>query len=184
MSTGLPLLLVCLAALETALFTKALWLFLAGTVLGGVAVGFIFRGGLSELNRLAEPRHRAAVISTFFVAAYLGLGVPAVLTGLISLAVGPVGTSSTLLGSGEGGFEPVEGDGLAAQRTGAEDDGEHNLQLAQDLVQAHPGAGAFGSVRIMVQKAWARTARVTWRCQPVNERPSKWSRPRPVFSSR
>jgi hypothetical protein len=25
----------------------------------------------------------------------------------------------------------------------------------------------------MVQKAWARTARVTWRCQPVNERPSK-----------
>src|SRR5512135_890994 len=36
----------------------------------------------------------------------------------------------------------------------------------------------------MVQKAWARTARVTWRCQPVNERPSKWSSPRPVFSSR
>ena len=93
LSTGLPLLLVCLAALETALFTKALWLFLAGTVLGGVAVGFIFRCGLSELNRLAEPRHRAAVISTFFVAAYLGLGVPAVLTGLISLAVGPVDAS-------------------------------------------------------------------------------------------
>jgi predicted MFS family arabinose efflux permease len=97
-STGLPLLLVCLAALETALFTKALWLFLAGTVLGGVAVGFIFRGGLSELNRLAEPRHRAAVISTFFVAAYLGLGVPAVLTGLISLAVGPVDASAYVSG--------------------------------------------------------------------------------------
>ena len=97
-STGLPLLLVCLAALETALFTKALWLFLAGTVLGGVAVGFIFRGGLSELNRLAEPRHRAAVISTFFVAAYLGLGVPAVLAGLISLAVGPVDASAYVSG--------------------------------------------------------------------------------------
>jgi MFS family permease len=97
-STGLPLLLVCLAALETALFTKALWLFLAGTVLGGVAVGFIFRGGLSELNRLAEPRHRAAVISTFFVAAYLGLGVPAVLTGLIALAVGPVDASAYVSG--------------------------------------------------------------------------------------
>jgi MFS family permease len=97
-STGLPLLLICLAALETALFTKALWLFLAGTVLGGVAVGFIFRGGLSELNRLAEPRHRAAVISTFFVAAYLGLGVPAVLAGLISLAVGPVDASAYVSG--------------------------------------------------------------------------------------
>ena len=98
MSTGLPLLLVCPGALETALFTKALWLFLAGTVLGGVAVGFIFRGGLSELNRLAEPRHRAAIISTFFVAAYLGLGVPAVLTGLISLAVGPVDASAYVSG--------------------------------------------------------------------------------------
>ena len=97
-SAGLPLLLVCLAALESALFAKALWLFLAGTVLGGVAVGFIFRGGLSELNRLAEPRHRAAVISTFFVAAYLGLGVPAVLIGLISLAVGPVDASAYVSG--------------------------------------------------------------------------------------
>src|SRR5260370_29721309 len=92
--------------------------------------------------------------------------------------------SSTLLGRGEGGGEPVEGDGLAAQGAGAEDEGEHELQLVQDLVEGHPGAGAFGSALSMVQKAWARTARVTWRCQPVNERPSKWSRPRPVFSSR
>src|SRR5260370_19239706 len=92
--------------------------------------------------------------------------------------------SSTLLGWGEGGGEPVEGDGLAAQRAGAEDEGEHDLQLAQDLVEGHPGAGAFGSARIMVQKAWARTARVTWRCQPAEDRPSQWSKPRPVFSSR
>ena len=43
---------------------------------------------------------------------------------------------------------------------------------------------AFGSVLSMVQKAWARAARVMWRCQPVKDRPSKWARPRPVFSSR
>jgi predicted MFS family arabinose efflux permease len=90
LSAGLPLLLVCLAALESALFAKALWLFLAGTIAGGVAVGFIFRGGLSELNRLAEPRHRAAVVSTFFAAAYVGLGLPPVLTGLIAELVGAV----------------------------------------------------------------------------------------------
>src|SRR6202453_2357425 len=93
-STGLPLLLVCLAALEAALFGKALWLFVVATIAGGIAVGFIFRGGLSELNRLAEPRHRAAVVSAFFVAAYLGLGLPAVLIGLISLPVGPVDASA------------------------------------------------------------------------------------------
>jgi MFS family permease len=91
---GLPLLVVCLAALESALFARALWLFLVGTVAGGVAVGLIFRGGLSELNRLAEPHRRAAVVSTFFVAAYIGLGLPAVLTGLISLPVGPVDASA------------------------------------------------------------------------------------------
>ncbi len=94
MSIGLPLLLVCLAVLESALFARALWLFLAGTVTGGVAVGLIFRGGLSEINRLAEPGHRAAMVSTFFAAAYLGLGLPPVLTGLISQAVGTVDASA------------------------------------------------------------------------------------------
>ena len=97
-NTGLPLLLVCLAALEAALFGKALWLFVVATIAGGIAVGFIFRGGLSELNRLAEPRHRAAVVSAFFVAAYIGLGLPAVLVGLISLQVGPVDASAYVSG--------------------------------------------------------------------------------------
>ena len=92
-TAGLPLLLVCLAMLEAALFAKALWLFLVGTVIGGIAVGLVFRGGLSELNRLAEPRHRAAVVSTFFAAAYLGLGLPAILTGLISQLISTVDAS-------------------------------------------------------------------------------------------
>src|ERR1700727_2780920 len=39
-STGLPMLLVCLATLESALFAKALWLFLVATIAGGIAVGF------------------------------------------------------------------------------------------------------------------------------------------------
>jgi MFS family permease len=94
MTAGLPLLLACLAALESALFAKALWLFLAGTVIGGIAVGLTFRGGLSEINRLAEPARRAAVVSTFFAAAYLGLGLPPVLTGLISQLVGTVDASA------------------------------------------------------------------------------------------
>jgi MFS family permease len=97
-STGLPLLLICLAALEAALFGKALWLFVVATIAGGIAVGLIFRGGLSELNRLAGPRHRAAVVSAFFIAAYIGLGLPAVLIGLISLQVGPADASAYVSG--------------------------------------------------------------------------------------
>lgn len=94
LSIGLPLLLVCLGALEGALFAKALWLFVVGTIVGGIAVGLIFRGGLSELNRLADPRHRAATVSTFFVAAYIGLGLPAVLTGIISQSTGTADASA------------------------------------------------------------------------------------------
>jgi MFS family permease len=93
-SVGLPLLLVALGMLESALFAQALWLFLAGTIVGGIAVGLVFRSGLSELNRLAEPRRRAAVMSTFFAAAYLGLGLPVVLTGLISQVTGTLDASA------------------------------------------------------------------------------------------
>jgi len=39
----------------------------------------------------------------------------------------------------------------------------------------------LGQTGAWCRRARARTARVTWRCQPANERPSKWSRPRPVF---
>jgi hypothetical protein len=63
------------------------------------------------------------------------------------------GTSGTLLACGEGSGEAVEGDGLAAQGAGAEDDGGHDLQLVQDLVRGHPGARALGSVLSMVAKA-------------------------------
>jgi len=38
------------------------------------------------------------VVSTFFVAAYLGLGVPAILIGVISLSVGPVDASAYVSG--------------------------------------------------------------------------------------
>ena len=47
-NVGVALMLVCLAGLESALFAKALWLFLAGTIVGGIGVGLVFRGGLSS----------------------------------------------------------------------------------------------------------------------------------------
>jgi hypothetical protein len=42
----------------------------------------------------------------------------------------------------------------------------------------------FESRRSKAQTVWARQTRVTWRCEPVKLRPSKWSTPRPVLSSR
>jgi MFS family permease len=97
-NAGLPLLLVCLAGLELAVFSGWLWSFLVSAIVGGVAVGFIFRGGLSELNRLAGASHRAAVVSAFFAVAYLGLGITPVLTGLISVPVGATDASAIVAG--------------------------------------------------------------------------------------
>jgi len=97
-SIGLPVLLVGIAALEASLFAAALWLFLVGTVISGVAVGFVFRGGLSEIGRLAEPSHRGQAMSAFYAAAYLGLGLPVVLIGLISQLISTVDASAYVAG--------------------------------------------------------------------------------------
>ncbi|GEC03238.1 MFS transporter [Streptomyces spinoverrucosus] len=96
--SGLGLLLVGLAGLEAALFTEALWLFLIGTVVSGAAVGLVFRGGLGEINRLVDPGRRAAVISTFFMTAYLGMTVPVVVIGLLSRVVRLVAASALVAG--------------------------------------------------------------------------------------
>jgi MFS family permease len=97
-TVGLPLLLTALTGLEISLFVKAEWLFYAATVASGVAVGMIFRGGLTEINRQADPAHRAQAVSTYFAAAYLGLGLPVVLIGLIGVAVGSVDASAWVAG--------------------------------------------------------------------------------------
>ena len=81
---GLGLFLVALGLILAALAQAALGLFLAGTVVGGVAAGAIFLGSLATANRLAPPERRGHAISAFFVACYLGLIVPVVGVGVLS----------------------------------------------------------------------------------------------------
>ena len=81
---GLGLFLAALALIVSALAEAALALFLAGTVVGGVAVGAIFLGSLATANRLAPPERRGQAISAFFVACYAGLIIPVVGVGVLS----------------------------------------------------------------------------------------------------
>ena len=53
--------LAALALIVTALGEAALAMFLTGTVVGGVAVGAVFLGGLVTANRLAPPERRGQV---------------------------------------------------------------------------------------------------------------------------
>jgi predicted MFS family arabinose efflux permease len=63
-------------------------LFLAGTVLSGVAVGAIFLGSLATANRLAPPEVRGQAISAYFVACYGGLVILVVGLGVLSGFIG------------------------------------------------------------------------------------------------
>ncbi len=81
---GLGLFLAALALIVAALSQAGMALFLAGTVVGGVAVGAVFLGSLATANRLAPAGRRGQAISAFFVACYAGLIIPVVGVGVAS----------------------------------------------------------------------------------------------------
>jgi MFS family permease len=86
--TGLGLFLAGLALVVAGMSAASLGLFLAGTVVGGIAAGAMSIGSLSIANRLAPAESRARVISTYFVFAYTGLIIPVVGVGIASDYVG------------------------------------------------------------------------------------------------
>jgi MFS family permease len=79
---GLGVFLAGLALIVAALSQAGMALFLAGTVVGGVAVGAVFLGSLATANRLAPPERRSHALSAFFVACYTGLIIPVVAVGV------------------------------------------------------------------------------------------------------
>ena len=85
---GLGLFLAALALIVAALAAASMALFLAGTVVGGVAVGAVFLGSLATANRLAPPGRRGQTVSTFFVLCYAGLIIPVVGVGVATLFIG------------------------------------------------------------------------------------------------
>ena len=85
---GLGLFLAALAAIVASLAQAEVALFLAGTVVAGVAVGAIFLGSLATANRLAPPGQRGQAISAYFVACYGGLMIPVVGVGVAAEFIG------------------------------------------------------------------------------------------------
>jgi MFS family permease len=88
MLIGLGLFLAALALIVAALAQAALALFLAGTVVGGAAVGAVFLASLATANRLAPPGRRGQAISAYFMACYSGLIIPVVGVGVASGFIG------------------------------------------------------------------------------------------------
>jgi hypothetical protein len=63
-------------------------LLLIGSVIGGAGFGVAFLGALRALSAVIPNEHRAAVMSAFYVVAYLSLSLPAVLAGFLVTSLG------------------------------------------------------------------------------------------------
>ncbi len=67
--------------LVAGLWLRSLAVFVAGTALAGAGSGLTFRRGLGVTAGLADPRRRADLNATYFLAAYAGNVVPALAIG-------------------------------------------------------------------------------------------------------
>jgi MFS family permease len=85
LAAGMVLVVLAAAASSSATY-------LIGSILGGVGFGIAFLGALRTLVAAIPPHHRAAVLSSFYIVAYLSGSVPAVLAGLV---VSHLGLQST-----------------------------------------------------------------------------------------
>ena len=79
---GLGLFLAGLGLIVAALAQAEVALFLAGTVIAGIAVGAVFLGSMATANRLAPPWQRGQAISAYFIACYCGLVIPVIGVGV------------------------------------------------------------------------------------------------------
>jgi MFS family permease len=81
-----------LLLIVAAASTDSSALLLIGSVIGGTGFGVAFLGALRALSGAIPPEHRAAVMSAFYIVAYLSISLPAVLAGVL---VTPIGLEAT-----------------------------------------------------------------------------------------
>ena len=91
LTVGVPTLPLGLVLLVVAVWLPApsLVLFVVGGVLAGAGAGLVFRGGLSTVAAMASPDRRAEALAGFFLASYIGLAVPVIGLGVLTLLIPP-----------------------------------------------------------------------------------------------
>ncbi|MEW2438443.1 MFS transporter [Streptomyces caniferus] len=95
---GCLVLVVGLLLVATSLAVTSLPVLVIGAVCGGVGQGLAFRAGLTAVGRAAPPEHRGGTISAFFLVAYLGISLPVVGVGALTLVLGLRGAGLTFSG--------------------------------------------------------------------------------------
>ncbi|MFI1395241.1 MFS transporter [Streptomyces sp. NPDC020681] len=85
---GCLVLTIGMALVASSLLTESLTLLVVGAVIGGLGQGLAFRAALTSVSAVAPDEHRGATISAFFVVAYVGISLPVVGVGALTLALG------------------------------------------------------------------------------------------------
>ncbi|MFJ6841271.1 MFS transporter [Streptomyces griseoluteus] len=85
---GCAVLAAGLVLVGTSLLVQSLPLLLIGALTGGTGQGMAFRAGLTAIGAAAPEEHRGATLSAFFVVAYLGISLPVVGVGALTVALG------------------------------------------------------------------------------------------------
>ncbi|PST22703.1 MFS transporter [Rhizobium sp. JAB6] len=85
MLSGLVLLLPSVALLVMAQTLGSILILLAGTALSGCAAALGYRGSLQVVNKIAPDEQRAEIVSSFYVAMFLGNSVPVIGVGLLTV---------------------------------------------------------------------------------------------------
>lgn len=77
-----------MAVVAASLVVESLPVLVVGALTGGLGQGLSFRAGLTGVSAVAPEEHRGATISAFFVVAYVGISVPVVGVGALTLVLG------------------------------------------------------------------------------------------------
>jgi MFS family permease len=88
MGIGSVVLALGMAGTVASLSSESVPLFLGVSVITGAGFGVAFMGAIRSISLAAPPEHRAAVMSAFYVVAYLSLSVPTVIAGLVVPTLG------------------------------------------------------------------------------------------------
>lgn len=83
MVLGIVALVAGVGLTQLALFGGTVWIFFLGTAIAGFGLGIGFQAALRSVMSIPQPHERAGVLSVLYVACYVGMGLPAVVAGVL-----------------------------------------------------------------------------------------------------
>jgi MFS family permease len=90
MRLGLALMIPSVVLIVSAQVLASMWLLIVATAVCAAAAGLGYRGSLQVVNQIAPEQQRAAIVSSYFICAFLGNALPVIGIGAISMVAGAV----------------------------------------------------------------------------------------------